>query len=144
MNTIVKISKMKISPLAKIRKFMDKETDLQLKNKNNIFILYREMLSPSTKGTITLREHLFKVQDYLSQFIAEGIADGSLRKDLNPRRTAFALESILAFFFMAKDNIKVAFGFEEDTMKEHVEGIYTDYINSLLVKEDNHHADAKI
>ena len=100
------------------------------------------MLSPTGVGEKIVQQHLFKVQDYLSKFVAEGIADGSLRKDLDAKHTAFALESILAFFFMAKDNIKAAFGFEESSLREHIEGIYTDYINSLLVKEDNRHENA--
>ena len=142
LNTIAKISQLQLPPLEKIRRFMDEETELQLKNNNNIYIIYREMLSPTGVGEKIVQQHLFKVQDYLSKFVADGVADGSLRKNLDAKHTAFALESILAFFFMAKDNIKAAFGFEESSLREHIKGIYTDYINSLLVKEDKCHENA--
>lgn len=141
-NTIAKISKLNLPPLAKIRKFMDDETDLQLKNGNNVYIIYREMLSPTPVGEVVVKDHLFKVQDYLSKFVADGIADGSLRQDLDPKHTAFAMESILAFYFMAKNHIKDAFGFEENTLKEHLQEIYMDYIHSLVAEEKKRHEDA--
>ena len=131
--TISKIAKMSLTPLQKIRQFMDAETKLQLKNGNNIHIIYREMLSPTPFGEVVVKEHLFKVQDYLSQFIADGIADGSLRQGLDPKHTAFALESILAFFFMAKNHIKDALSLgSAANMQEHIQAIYNDYIDSLL------------
>jgi TetR/AcrR family transcriptional regulator len=142
LNTIAKISKLQLAPLEKIRRFMDEETELQLRNSNNIYIIYREMLSPTDVGEKIVQQHLFKVQDYLSQFVAEGVADGSLRKDLDAKHTAFALESILAFYFMAKNHIKDAFGFEESTLKQHLQDIYTDYIQSLLSEETKRHENA--
>jgi TetR/AcrR family transcriptional regulator len=142
LNTIAKISRLQLAPLEKIRRFMDEETDLQLRNSNNIYIIYREMLSPTDIGEKVVQQHLFKVQDYLSQFVAEGVADGSLRKDLDAKHTAFALESILAFYFMAKNHIKDAFGFEESTLKQHLQDIYTDYIQSLLSEETKRHENA--
>ena len=99
LNTIAKISQLPLSPVEKIRRFMDEETELQLRNGNKIYIIYREMLSPTAVGEKIVQQHLFKVQDYLSQFVADGVNDGSLREKLDPKHTAFALESILAFFF---------------------------------------------
>jgi TetR/AcrR family transcriptional regulator len=140
--TIAKVAALPLKPLDKIKRFMDDETEMQLRNGNNIHIIYREMLSPTPEGEVVVKDHLFKVQDYLSQFIADGVADGSLKKGLDPKHTAFALESILAFFFMAKNHIRDAFGFEETTLKKHLTDIYTDYINSLVAGEAKNNADA--
>jgi hypothetical protein len=105
-----------LKPLEKFASFMDDETELQLRNGNNIYIIYREMLVPYPEGEVVVKDHLFKVQDYLSQFMADGVADGSLSQAwtqtyrLRPGKYP-------GFFFMAKNHIRDAFGFEETTLK---------------------------
>lgn len=131
LETIERIDQDKLSPLLKIEKFMDTETEIQLHNANYIHIIYREMLSPTPEGEQIVNKKLFRIHDFLTQFIADAIKDGSLHGGLDAPSIAFALESIMAFFFMAKDQLQYANRLPSIGAREHLRNIYMNYLNSL-------------
>ena len=136
LNTIIEIDKKNLPPLEKIKAFMDQETEIQFKNDNFIHVIYNEMLSPTAESEEVGNERLFKIHDYLVKFIAQAIQEGTLRRGLKPEALAFSLESMVAFFFMAKEQIMNYHQQDSITSHKYFRAFYLNLLESLQTGEE--------
>ena len=94
------------------------------------------MLSPTAEGEEVVNERLFKIHDYLVKFIAQAIQEGTLRRGLKPEALAFSLESMVAFFFMAKEQIMNYHQQDSITSHKYLRAFYLNLLESLQTGEE--------
>ena len=125
------INAKKLSPSDKLRSYVEGISAIQKHNPQRITLIYRELLTPSTFCDNFVKNRLYKIHRYVADIVAEGVADGSIKKDVQPTHAAFTIEAILIFFFLThaqvRDIIQVAEG-EENT---YLDEALTSYLDSI-------------
>ncbi|MDO4179368.1 MAG: CerR family C-terminal domain-containing protein [Phascolarctobacterium sp.] len=114
----------KLSPFTKLHAFVDSIAKLQAEHPYHIHLIYREMLSPEPMFEKYIHSHLYRVHTFMAELVEEAIANGEIKTNIRPTHVAFTLESIILFFFLAKQPIMMLGNF--DTGKE------TDYLLEAL------------
>ena len=52
-----------------------------------------------------IQNYLYRVHQFMAELVEEAIANGEIKTNIKPTHVAFTLESIILFFFLAKQPI---------------------------------------
>lgn len=99
------ICKKKLSPFTKLHAFVDSIAKLQAEHPYHIHLIYREMLSPEPMFEKYIQNYLYRVHQFMAELVEEAITNGEIKTNIKPTHVAFTLESIILFFFLAKQPI---------------------------------------
>lgn len=126
-----KIRALKISPLAKLRSFVDALAEAQTKHPYQIHLIYRELLSPEPMFENYIKNRLYLVHQFMTDLVSEAVACREIRTDIQPTHVAFTLEGIIMFFFLTKNHIRVLGDFEEGQENVYLFQALDTYLTSL-------------
>lgn len=121
----------KLSPFTKLHAFVDSIAKLQSEHPYHIHLIYREMLSPEPMFEKYIHSHLYRIHQFMAELVEEAIATGEIKTNIKPTHVAFTLESIILFFFLAKQPIMMLGNFDYGKETAYLLEALDTYIMSL-------------
>ena len=125
------IRKKKLSPFTKLHAFVDSIAKLQAEHPYHIHLIYREMLTPEPMFEKYIQSHLYRVHQFMAELVDEAIQNGEIKTNIKPTHVAFTLESIILFFFLAKQPIMMLGKFDPGAETSYLLEALDTYIMSL-------------
>lgn len=122
-----------LSPLQRIKQFMDEQARLHLADPHSIYMIYREFLTPTKAGADIVRERIVAIYDGLSHELEAAKAEQYINASVDCRRASFTLISIFALFLLTCKYESVM-GSEMLTGEDQfsrLQGVYSDYLQTL-------------
>lgn len=123
-----KIRAQNISPLAKLRLYVDTIAKIQSEHPYHIHLIFRELLMPNPTFEGFVKNYLYRPHQFMAELVEEAIAAGEINTKMQPTHVAFNLESIILFFFLMRTHVIMLGNFEEG---REIEYLYKD-IDSFL------------
>ena len=123
-----KIRAQSISPLAKLRLYVDTIAKIQSEHPYHIHLIFRELLMPNPTFEGFVKNYLYRPHQFMAELVEEAIAAGEINTKMQPTHVAFNLESIILFFFLMRTHVIMLGNFEEG---REIEYLYKD-IDSFL------------
>ncbi len=117
-----------ISPLAKLRLYVDTIAKIQSEHPYHIHLIFRELLMPNPTFEGFVKNYLYRPHQFMAELVEEAIAAGEINTKMQPTHVAFNLESIILFFFLMRTHVIMLGNFEEG---REIEYLYKD-IDSFL------------
>lgn len=117
-----------ISPLAKLRLYVDTIAKIQSEHPYHIHLIFRELLMPNPTFEGFVKNYLYRPHKFMAELVEEAIAAGEINTKMQPTHVAFNLESIILFFFLMRTHVIMLGNFEEG---REIEYLYSD-IDSFL------------
>ena len=117
-----------ISPLAKLRLYVDTIAKIQSEHPYHIHLIFRELLMPNPTFEGFVKNYLYRPHKFMAELVEEAIAAGEINTKMQPTHVAFNLESIILFFFLMRTHVIMLGNFEEG---REIEYLYKD-IDSFL------------
>ena len=117
-----------ISPLAKLRLYVDTIAKIQSEHPYHIHLIFRELLMPNPTFEGFVKNYLYRPHQFMAELVEEAIAAGEINTKMQPTHVAFNLESIILFFFLMRTHVIMLGNFEEG---REIEYLYSD-IDSFL------------
>lgn len=99
------INKQAIDGYDKIVSFVKTINTLQMSNRNQIALIYRELLTPSNLCDDYINTRLLTIHSFLISLISEAKNDKKLREDINTEHIAFTIEGLIILFFITADKL---------------------------------------
>lgn len=131
LNLIARVSCKELSPLAKLREYIAAISEVQKLHPHRIHLIYRELLTPTFMCDSFIKNRLYKIHKFMSDLVTDGIADGSIKKNVLPTHVAFTLESIIVFFFLTHNQIRDLGNFEGGKENTYLEETLNTYLSSI-------------
>lgn len=131
LNLIARVSSKELSPLAKLREYIAAISEVQKLHPHRIHLIYRELLTPTFMCDSFIKNRLYKIHKFMSDLVTDGIADGSIKKNVLPTHVAFTLESIIVFFFLTHNQIRDLGNFEGGKENTYLEETLNTYLASI-------------
>ncbi len=131
LNLIASVNTKEITALAKLRKYIAAISEVQKLHPHRIHLIYRELLTPTFLCDNFIKNRLYKIHKFMSDLVTEAVADGSIRANIQPTHVAFTLESIIVFFFLTQNQIRVLGNFEPGTESAYLEDALNTYLSSI-------------
>lgn len=131
LNLIARVSSKELAPLAKLREYIAAISEVQKLHPHRIHLIYRELLTPTFMCDSFIKNRLYKIHKFMSDLVTDGIADGSIKKNLLPTHVAFTLESIIVFFFLTHNQIRDLGNFESGKENTYLEETLNTYLSSI-------------
>lgn len=131
LNLIARVSYKELSPLAKLREYIAAISEVQKLHPHRIHLIYRELLTPTFMCDSFIKNRLYKIHKFMSDLVTDGIADGSIKKNVLPTHVAFTLESIIVFFFLTHNQIRDLGNFEGGKENTYLEETLNTYLSSI-------------
>ncbi len=126
-----KIKKLDVSPLSKLRSFVEALADAQSEHPYQIHLVYREFLSPEPMFENYIKNRLYLVHQFMADLVREAIDCGEIKTAIQPTHVAFTLEGIIMFFFLAKSHVRTLGDFEQGQENEYLFQALNTYLTSL-------------
>ena len=127
-----------LSPLRRIKQFMDEQARLHLADPYSIYLIYRELLTPTKAGENVVRERIMGIYEGLAEELEKAKKEQYIHASVDCRRASFTLISIFALFLLTcKYESILGRGLltGEDSFSR-LQGVYTDYLQSLSVGKE--------
>lgn len=131
LNLIARVSSKELAPLAKLREYIAAISEVQKLHPHRIHLIYRELLTPTFMCDSFIKNRLYKIHKFMSDLVTDGIADGSIKKNVLPTHVAFTLESIIVFFFLTHNQIRDLGNFESGKENTYLEETLNTYLSSI-------------
>lgn len=125
------IRQQNISPISKLRVYVDTIAELQIHKPYHIHLIYRELLSAQPMFENYVKNRLYKVHLFMTELVDEAIATGEISTNIKPTHVAFTLEGMIMFFFLTKSQIKVIGNFEDGKETDYLITAMNSYLESL-------------
>lgn len=123
-----KIRMQDISPLAKLRSYVDSIAAIQAEHPYRMHLIFRELLMPTPTFDGFVKNYLYRVHRFMAELVEAAIAEGEIGNKMLPTHVAFTLESIMLFFFLSYNHVRLLGNFEAG---QEIEYLYRD-MNSFL------------
>lgn len=125
------ILKQEVSPMEKLKNYVDAIADLQTKHPYYIHLIFRELLSPQTMFENYVKKRLYKVHQFMAELVQEAINLGEITTTVAPTHVAFTLESIIMFFFMMRKHVQALGNFTPGGEEEYLMQALNTYLSAL-------------
>lgn len=125
------ILKQEVSPMEKLKNYVDAIADLQTKHPYYIHLIFRELLSPQTMFENYVKKRLYKVHQFMAELVQEAINLGEITTTVAPTHVAFTLESIIMFFFMMRKHVQTLGNFTPGGEEEYLMQALNTYLSAL-------------
>lgn len=131
---IDRIRRTDATPLAKLHSYVDGIALLQADRPHRIHLIYRELLSPVPMFENFVKNRLYKIHQFMTELVAEAIAQKQLTDAIQPTHVAFTLESIIMFFFLTRSQVRDLGNFAAGTESDYLAQALDTYLASLSCK----------
>lgn len=136
LSVVYKTKNKPVSALKKLCFFMDEQIKMHLVQPHTVKIIYREMISPSKAGEDIIKSKIFALADFIRELMDSAIEQGSIRKEIKTRASAFTLLSIVSTFLLTHEYVLTTGRINDGNDYEYIRKIYIDYIDSLLTGKE--------
>lgn len=126
-----RILKQEVSPLEKLKAYVDAIAELQAEHPYYIHLIFRELLTPQTMFEGYVKKRLYKVHQFMAELVQEAIALGEITTTVAPTHVAFTLESIIMFFFMMRKHVQTLGNFTPGGEEEYLMQALNTYLSAL-------------
>lgn len=131
MELIDKIRHLDATPLNKLYHFVQAITELQKVHPYCINLIYRELLSPQPMFENFVKNKLYKIHQFLTELVAEATACNEISTKMQPTHVAFAIESIIMFFYLTHNEVRDLGNFASGQESEYLTQTLNTYLASL-------------
>ncbi len=100
------IRQMNVSPLQKLRNYVEQIAAMQVNHPYNLHLFYRELLSPQPMFEGYVKTKLYVVHQFMAELVDEAHEQGEIKAAVKPTHVAFTLESIIMFFFLTQAQVR--------------------------------------
>ena len=118
-----------ISPLQKLRAYVDALAALQETNPHSIPLTFRELSTPHPIFEKFVKNKLFVLHQFMMELVQEAIECREITTSIKPTHVAFTLESIIMFFFLTSSRFKEL---SEYDPQEYLSQALNTYLASLI------------
>lgn len=136
LSILYKTEKKSMSALKKLCFFMDEQIKMHLVQPHTVKIIYREMISPSKAGEDIIKSKIFALADFIQELMDSAIQQGSIKKGIKTRASAFTLLSIVSTFLLTHEYVLTTGRINDGNDYDYIRNIYIDYIDSLLTGKE--------
>lgn len=130
-NIIDTIRTQNVSPMQKLKSYVEALTKFQADNPNQIYLMYRELLSPQPMFENFVKSKLYILHTFMTELVAESIKLGELKTKIEPTHVAFTLEGIILFFFLMHKDIRELGKYKKDEEQTYLDTAVNSYLASL-------------
>ena len=118
-----------ISPLHKLRAYVEALAALQETNPHSIPLTFRELSTPHPIFEKFVKNKLYVLHQFMMELVEEAIACKEITTTIKPTHVAFTLESMIMFFFLTGRQIKEL---SEYDPKDYLSQALNTYLTSLV------------
>lgn len=126
-----KIQQKKISPLAKLKMYVEAITQMQLEQPYAVHLMCRELLAPQPMFENYIKNKLYRIHQFMSDLVNEAIACGEIVTAIKPTHVAFTLEGVIVFFFLTKPQVLKLGNFAQGSETNYLIEALETYLSSL-------------
>ena len=125
------IRKQDISPLAKLRAYVDTIAKIQAEHPYRIHLIFRELLMPNPTFDGFVKNYLYRAHKFMAELVEAAIAEGEISTQMQPTHVAFSLESMILFFFLMRSHVKILGNFDEGKEIEYLYRNLDSFLDTL-------------
>ncbi|MCQ2372443.1 MAG: CerR family C-terminal domain-containing protein [Phascolarctobacterium sp.] len=125
------IRKQDISPLAKLRAYVDTIAKIQAEHPYRIHLIFRELLMPNPTFDGFVKNYLYRAHKFMAELVEAAIAEGEIDTEMQPTHVAFSLESMILFFFLMRSHVKILGNFDEGKEIEYLYRNLDSFLDTL-------------
>ncbi len=125
-----------ISPLAKLRMYVDNIAAIQSQHPYRIHLIFRELLMPNPSYDGFVKNYLYRAHKFMAELVEEAIATKEIAPQMQPTHVAFTLESMILFFFLMRTHVKMLGNFEEGREIEYLYQDMESFLDTLKSKAE--------
>lgn len=126
-----KIRLQDVSPLAKLRNYVDSIAALQSEHPYRVHLIFRELLMPTPTFDSFVKNYLYKAHKFMAELVEAAIAEGEIGNKMLPTHVAFTLESTILFFFLLHSHVRYLGNFEEGKEIEYLYAELDSFLEGL-------------
>lgn len=116
------IRKLDISPLDKLRNYVETIATLQYKHPYHIHLIFRELLMPNPTFEGFVKNYLYRAHQFMAELVQDAIGKKEIHTEMQPTHVAFTLESMILFFFLMHNQVRMLGNFKP---RHEVEYLFT-------------------
>ncbi|MBQ8418145.1 MAG: CerR family C-terminal domain-containing protein [Phascolarctobacterium sp.] len=125
------IRKMDISPLAKLRHYVDALSKIQETNPESIPLICRELLAPQPIFEKFVKNKLYALHQFMTELVTEAIEREEIQTEIKPTHVAFTLESTIMFFYLTQNQIRELGNYAPGEQDSYLNQVLDTYLASL-------------
>ncbi|MBO5992863.1 MAG: TetR/AcrR family transcriptional regulator [Acidaminococcaceae bacterium] len=133
LNAAEKLKEFPQMPLTGLIAFLDELVHIYMDEPHRLRVLYREFLAPTREGNDVVAQRMMRIRDLLTEALESARELQSVRPDIDSRRAAFVLISIVAFYLLTYqyEAISETTNLSGADAFSRVRNVYLDYLNTL-------------
>ena len=131
LNLIDDIRAMDMSPLSKLRHYVDALSKIQETNPETIPLICRELMAPQPIFEKFVKNKLYVLHQFMTELVEQAIELEELQTDTKPTHVAFTIESTIMFFFLTQTQVQELAGYAPGEEKIYLTELLDSYLTSL-------------
>lgn len=133
-----KLEKSPLSPLKRLKLFVEEQARLQLSDPSGLFILCREFMTPSQAGTDIVKERILGIYRWITEELQEAQKIGSLKPGTDCPRAAFTLISIFTFYILTHkyEGLSPSITLTGADGPSRLEGVCLEYLHTISAEKE--------
>ena len=128
---IEEIRAMDMSPLSKLRHYVDALSKIQETNPESIPLICRELMAPQPIFEKFVKNKLYVLHQFMTELVEQAIECKELQTDTKPTHVAFTIESTIMFFFLTQTQGQELAGYAPGEEKIYLTELLNSYLASL-------------
>lgn len=123
-----------LSPSDKLQRYVSALAQLQEEQPHCLYLIYRELISPQPTFANFVKNRLYRIHTFMTQLVAEAMAQEELGAGIQPTHVAFTVEGIIMFYFLMKKYIAELGNFPPGEETQYLQTALGSYLASLQPK----------
>ena len=122
---------MDMSPLSKLRHYVEALSKIQETNPESIPLICRELMTPQPLFEKFVKNKLYILHQFMTELVEQAIECKELTTDTKPTHVAFTIESSIIFFFLTQNQIQELGGYAPGEQGDYLTQVLDSYLASL-------------
>ena len=125
------VRKMDLSPLGKLRHYVDALSKIQETNPETIPLICRELLAPQPIFEKFVKNKLYALHQFMTELVTEAIELEEIHTEIKPTHVAFTIESTIMFFFLTQNQVQELGNYAPGEQGAYLTQVLNTYLASL-------------